>query len=50
MTTDRQEEIEAIEAMLPWYAAGTLDPRDAKRVEEALARRPDLRARAWPGC
>jgi len=44
MTTDRNEEIDAIEALLPWYAAGTLDPRDAKRVEEALARRPDLRA------
>jgi anti-sigma factor RsiW len=44
MTTDRKEEIDAIEALLPWYAAGTLDPRDAKRVEEALARRPDLRA------
>ena len=44
MTTDRKEEIDAIEALLPWYAAGTLNPRDAKRVEEALARRPDLRA------
>jgi len=44
MTTDRKEEIDAIEALLPWYAAGTLDSREAKRVEEALARRPDLRA------
>jgi len=44
MTTDRQEEIEAIEAMLPWYAAGTLDPRDVERVEDALARSPALRA------
>ena len=25
MTTDRQEETDAIEALLPWYAAGTLD-------------------------
>ncbi|MGO4870463.1 MAG: hypothetical protein ACLPGW_07595 [Roseiarcus sp.] len=44
MTTDRQEETDAIEALLPWYAAGTLDPEDVKRVEAALARRPDLRA------
>jgi anti-sigma-K factor RskA len=44
MTRDRKEEVDAIEALLPWYAAGTLDPREAKRVEEALARRPDLRA------
>jgi anti-sigma factor RsiW len=27
-----------IEALLPWHAAGTLDARDARRVEEALAR------------
>ncbi|MGD0763480.1 MAG: zf-HC2 domain-containing protein [Roseiarcus sp.] len=44
MTRDRREEADAIEALLPWYAAGTLDPGEAKRVEEALARRPDLRA------
>ncbi len=44
MTRNRKEEVDAIEALLPWYAAGTLDPREAKRVEEALARRPDLRA------
>lgn len=31
-----------IEALLPWHAAGTLDPRDARRVEEALARDPAL--------
>lgn len=31
-----------IEALLPWYAAGTLNARDASRVEEALARDPDL--------
>ena len=27
-----------IEALLPWYAAGTLNAREARRVEEALAR------------
>ena len=26
-----------IEALLPWHAAGTLSPRDANRVEQALA-------------
>src|SRR4029078_6677234 len=28
--------------LLPWHAAGTLNARDARRVEEALARDPDL--------
>ena len=27
---------EEIEALLPWYAAGTLDAHDARRVEDAL--------------
>src|SRR6478736_7904956 len=31
-----------IEMLLPWHAAGTLNARDARRVEEALARDPDL--------
>jgi hypothetical protein len=31
-----------IEAMLPWHAAGTLSPRDARRVAEALGRDPAL--------
>jgi anti-sigma factor RsiW len=30
------------ELLLPWYAAGTLNPNDMKRVEEALARDPEL--------
>ena len=30
-------ELEEIEALLPWYAAGTLSRRDANRVERALA-------------
>ena len=32
----------AIEALLPWHAAGTLNARDARRVEEALASDPEL--------
>lgn len=31
-----------IEMLLPWHAAGTLNTRDARRVEEALARDPEL--------
>jgi anti-sigma factor RsiW len=31
-----------IEMLLPWHAAGTLDARDARRVDEALARDPEL--------
>jgi anti-sigma factor RsiW len=31
-----------IEMLLPWHAAGTLSARDAKRVEEALARDGEL--------
>lgn len=27
-----------LEALLPWYAAGTLNARDARRIEDALAR------------
>lgn len=34
-----------IEALLPWYAAGTLSRRDAQRVDEALARDPELARR-----
>src|SRR5947207_4042548 len=36
------EEPSEIELLLPWHAAGTLNARDARRVEEALARDPDL--------
>lgn len=35
-------EPEEVESLLPWHAAGTLKPRDARRVEEALARDPRL--------
>ena len=31
-----------IELLLPWHAAGTLNARDARRVEDALARDPEL--------
>lgn len=31
-----------IEMLLPWYAAGTLNPRDVRKVEEALARDVEL--------
>jgi hypothetical protein len=31
-----------IELLLPWYAAGTLNPRDRQRVEQALARDLEL--------
>lgn len=34
-----------IEALLPWHAAGTLSNRDSERVEEALARNPELARR-----
>jgi anti-sigma-K factor RskA len=47
MNAMKQEapEREEIEALLPWYAAGTLSRRDAQRVEEALARDPELARR-----
>jgi anti-sigma factor RsiW len=31
-----------IELLLPWHATGTLSARDARKVEEALARDPEL--------
>ena len=31
-----------IEMLLPWHAAGTLNARDTRRVNEALARDPEL--------
>ena len=35
-------EPDEIEALLPWHAAGTLNARDARRVNEALSRDPQL--------
>jgi hypothetical protein len=43
-TTDKDAPGE-IEALLPWHAAGTLSRGDARRVEEALARDPELARR-----
>jgi hypothetical protein len=37
-----EQEPGEIEMLLPWHAAGTLNPRDARRVDEALARDPEL--------
>jgi anti-sigma-K factor RskA len=37
-----EQEPGEIEMLLPWHAAGTLSARDAKRVEEALARDGEL--------
>ena len=34
-----------VDLLLPWYAAGSLAPGEAKRVEEALARDPALARR-----
>ena len=47
MNTTKQEapERREIEELLPWHAAGTLSRRDAQRVEDALARDPELARR-----
>jgi len=37
-----EQEPSEIERLLPWHAAGTLNARDARRVDEALARDPEL--------
>jgi hypothetical protein len=42
MTIALEREPGEIELLLPWYAAGTLNSRDARRVDEALARDPEL--------
>ena len=36
------QEPSEIEMLLPWHAAGTLNARDARRVDEALASDPEL--------
>ncbi len=43
--TARGREPSEIELLLPWYAAGTLDPDEARQVEAALARDPELASR-----
>jgi len=37
-----EQEPSEIEMLLPWHAAGTLNARDVRRVDEALARDPEL--------
>ena len=37
-----KQEPSQIEMLLPWYAAGTLNARDARRVEEALDHDPEF--------
>jgi hypothetical protein len=37
-----EQEPSEIEMLLPWHAAGTLNARDARRVDDALARDPEL--------
>lgn len=44
MTTGKDEETD-IEYLLPWHAAGTLGPREARRVEEALKNNPEIARR-----
>jgi len=38
----REREPGEIEMLLPWHAAGTLNARDSRRVDEALGRDPEL--------
>ena len=46
MTSEHEAtQTDSIEALLPWHAAGTLDRRDAERVEAALAADPELARR-----
>ena len=45
MNTTNQETPSEIEELLPWHAAGTLSRSDARRVEDALARDPELARR-----
>jgi len=37
-----EQEPSELEMLLPWHAAGTLNARDARRVDDALARDPEL--------
>jgi hypothetical protein len=43
VTTNPNDERDAVEALLPWYATGRLDEQNRQRVEEALVRWPGLR-------
>src|ERR1700736_1422322 len=43
--TNQKMSADDIEALLPWYAAGTLDAREADEVEAGLAADPELSRR-----
>src|SRR6516162_9910268 len=43
--TNQKMSADDIEALLPWYAAGTLDRHEADQVEAALAADPELARR-----
>jgi anti-sigma-K factor RskA len=43
--SEKVDDREEIENLLPWHAAGTLSRRDAERVERALAGDPELARR-----
>jgi hypothetical protein len=43
--TEKVDDREEIESLLPWHAAGTLSRRDAERVERALASDQELARR-----
>ena len=45
MNTVNESERSDIEELLPWHAAGTLSRSDARRVEDALTRDPELARR-----
>jgi hypothetical protein len=45
MNAADKNEAGEIELLLPWHAAGSLSPRDAQRVEAALADDPELARR-----
>ena len=45
MTTTGKDEETDIEFLLPWHAAGTLGPREARRFEEALRKDPEIARR-----
>ncbi|MDP2294857.1 MAG: hypothetical protein Q8M24_05280 [Pseudolabrys sp.] len=45
MNATKTEMRDDIEALLPWYAAGTLDGGERRRVEDAMAKDPELARR-----
>ncbi len=45
MNTANERERSDVEELLPWHAAGTLNRREARRVEAALANDPELARR-----